>query len=194
MRARRPSVRCHAITTRSVVDVIYADVLGEKASRRRGQRPGYHAWLSICDARTCDAQRAPRRSFVPHAQAPAPQRIYGQRLELVEGTSPRELPCHCSDKPVKPSKARRDYLPSVSQRRHCHSLSSAPSRSGVCAGAAQLLFVVKARLCSFADHLQVLSPTTRLYSRHQLTFVLRGGIAAIPPSLYSPLICFCYCR
>jgi hypothetical protein len=30
--------------------------------------------------------------------APAPPRIYGQRLELDEGTSPRGLPCHCTDK------------------------------------------------------------------------------------------------
>ena len=28
----------------------------------------------------------------------APPRNYGQRLELAEGTSPRGLPCHCTDK------------------------------------------------------------------------------------------------
>jgi len=38
-------------------EVLY--MLGEEASRCRGQRPGYHA---------CAAQRAPRRGFVPHAQ------------------------------------------------------------------------------------------------------------------------------
>jgi hypothetical protein len=27
-----------------------------------------------------------------------PPRSYGQRLELVEGTSPRGLSCHCTDK------------------------------------------------------------------------------------------------
>jgi hypothetical protein len=28
----------------------------------------------------------------------APPRNYGQRLGVIEGTSPRELPCHCTDK------------------------------------------------------------------------------------------------
>jgi hypothetical protein len=32
-------------------------------------------------------------------------------------------------------------------------------------------------LCTLGDHLQVLSPITRLHSRHQLTHVLKGGIA-----------------
>jgi hypothetical protein len=42
-------------------------------------------------------------------------------------------------------------------------------------------------VCSLGYHLQFLSPTTtRLFSRHQLTHVLRGGIAIIP-SLSSPL-------
>jgi hypothetical protein len=66
--------------------------------------------------------------------ASAPPRIYGQRLELVEGASPRELPCHCLDKPSKPSRAaggpRRCFVPSVSQRWRCLSLSSASPRSG----------------------------------------------------------------
>jgi hypothetical protein len=31
-------------------------------------------------------------------KVPAPSRSYGQRLVLVEGTSPRGLPCHCTDK------------------------------------------------------------------------------------------------
>jgi hypothetical protein len=49
-------------------------------------------------------------------------------------------------------------------------------------------------LRSLGDHLQVLSPTTRLYSRHQRTRVLQDWIAAIPPSL-SPLLKFaCSCR
>jgi hypothetical protein len=56
-------------------------------------------------------------------------RIYGQRLELVEGTSPRELPCHCIDTAGKPSEARRSFMPSVSQLRRCLSLSSASPRS-----------------------------------------------------------------
>jgi hypothetical protein len=30
--------------------------------------------------------------------ASAPQRSYGQRLELAEGTSPRWFLCHCTDK------------------------------------------------------------------------------------------------
>jgi hypothetical protein len=49
---------------------------------------------------------APSRGFVPQAQtaqkllkhAPAPPRNYGQRLELVESTSPQCLTCHCTDK------------------------------------------------------------------------------------------------
>ena len=36
-----------------------------------------------------------RRGF---KNASAPPHSYGQRLELVEGTSPRELTCHCSHK------------------------------------------------------------------------------------------------
>jgi hypothetical protein len=53
----------------------------------------------------------------------------------------------------------------------------------VCAGAAPLLFVFKECLCSLGDHLQDLSPTTRLYSKHQRTRVLQSGIAAFPSFL-----------
>jgi hypothetical protein len=35
----------------------------------------------------------------------------GQRLELAEGTSPRERLCLCADKAVKPSKARQVFFP-----------------------------------------------------------------------------------
>jgi hypothetical protein len=74
---------------------------------------------------------SPRSVFLPRSQGSMPPRIYGQRLELAEGTSLRELPCHCADKAGKPSKSRRGFVPSVSQRRRCLSLSSAlPSRSG----------------------------------------------------------------
>jgi hypothetical protein len=57
------------------------------------------------------------------------RRRRGQRLELVVGISPRELPCHCSDEAGKPPKARRGFVPSVSQRRRCLSLSSASHHS-----------------------------------------------------------------
>ena len=66
---------------------------------------------------------SPRSDFVPHAQASAPPRIYGKRLELAEGTSPRELPCLCANKAGRHSKARRGVVPSLSQRRIYLSLS-----------------------------------------------------------------------
>ena len=52
----------------------------------------------------------------------------------------------------------------------------------VCAGAAPSLFVLGGCWCScpLGNHLQVLSPTTRLSSRHQRIHVLRGGIAVAP--------------
>jgi hypothetical protein len=57
----------------------------------------------------------------------------------------------------------------------------------MCTGTARLLFVLEERLSYLAYQLQVLSPTTRLLSRHQLNHVLQGGIPAIPlPSLPNP--------
>jgi hypothetical protein len=60
-------------TVRSAVDVRHADVFCEKAPRCREQRLGYH--------------------IKRHAEIVCcMRRQRGRRLELAEGTSPRELP------------------------------------------------------------------------------------------------------
>ena len=92
---------------------------------------------------------SPRSGFVPHAQASAPPRIYGKRLELAEGTSPRELPCHCAGKTGKPSKERRDFrLLILNDGVVSPSLSPHITSLRVCAGPARSLFVLEGRLCS----------------------------------------------
>jgi hypothetical protein len=45
-------------------------------------------------------------------------------------------------------------------------------------------------LCSLNDHLQVLSPAIRLFSRHQRTHALQGGIATTPSPLSSSSLNF----
>jgi len=60
------------------------------------------------------------------------------------------------------------------------SSSLSPHLVLVCAGAAPLPFVLEGCLGSLGYYFQLFSPTTRLYSRHQLTYDLQGGIAAIP--------------
>ena len=77
------------------------------------------------------------RKLLPAASASAPfgfvlvrVRVRGRRLKLVEGISSRELRYHWADKTGKPPKASRGFVPSLSQRRHCLSLSSASPRSG----------------------------------------------------------------
>jgi hypothetical protein len=62
----------------------------------------------------------------------------------------------------------------------------------VCACTAHLLVVLGKRLCSLGGHLQVLSPTTRLYSRHYFTHVFNDGIASIPFLLLFPFFNFLY--
>ena len=68
-------------------------------------------------------------------------------------------------------------MPSVSQRRCYLSLFFRLTSLRVCAGAARLLYVFEGRLSYLGYHLQVLSPATKLCSRHQNILVLRGGIA-----------------
>jgi hypothetical protein len=53
---------------------------------------------------TCNAQGVPHRGFctagaggaTPVQNTSAPPRSYGQQLELAEGKSPQEFPCHCA--------------------------------------------------------------------------------------------------
>jgi hypothetical protein len=90
---------------------------------------------------------SPRSGFVPHAQAPAPLNIYGQQLELVENTSPRELPCYCQIKPVSlPRHAEGSCLLYLS------TMLSLPlslfTSLLMCAGAAPFLFVLEEHVCS----------------------------------------------
>jgi hypothetical protein len=85
----------------------------------RALRARLHALGGYCDGAGRVAEPLFRLPSLPFCVA------YGQQLEFAEGTSPRKLLCHCTDKAFKPSKARRGYAPSVSQRRSCFSLSSA---------------------------------------------------------------------
>ena len=107
------------------------------------------------------------------------RRRRGQRLQLAEGTSPRELRCFCADKAGKPSKASRGFCAFFMSATTLPLPIFRLTSLRVCAGTARLLFVLKESLSSLGYKLQFLSPTTRSYSRHQLIQVLRGGIAAI---------------
>jgi hypothetical protein len=119
-------------------------------------------------------------------QAPAPPRIYGKRLGLIEG-------CLATVQ-IKP----------VSLQRHvevlCHLYLSenvaSPSLPTHFAPGARRSSAVALRiegvLKSLGNYLQVLSPTTRLLSMQQLNYILWCGIAALPSlPLFPPPKLYC---
>jgi hypothetical protein len=90
-------------------------------------------------------------------------------------------------KPVSPPRHAEFFFPFFISATEFLYLASASPRSVCVQVQRDLPFVLEERLSYLAYQLQVLSPTTRLLSRHQLNHVLQGGIPAIPlPSLPNP--------
>ena len=113
------------------------------------------------------------------------QQFTATQLPEHRATHNGQLPCHCSHKTDKPSLERCVFVPSVSQRRRCLSLSST-SALRASAGTEQLLFVLEGRFVLWATTLKFCRQQRDSTADISSLMFFKVGSLPSPPSLSPP--------